>query len=202
MNKDIKISRKDLIKKCDDFLSGKINEECFETFASSLIVDDNIIWDDDVISDIIFQWDTPEIHFPITKTNVRLWKHQLKTNEDLLREHNIWDHHIKIQKEICKKHESKWNPISKRLKIGISDNLTDDPIHGLRHPKEGDTTGWYIWSGQWSDKDDFFKPLCAEHLLQSRPQIIKYSGLDVGFRFIIDKKGYEDIWYDEKINEI
>jgi len=103
MNKDIEISRKDLIKKCDDFLSGKINEESFETYASKLIVDDNIIWDDDVISDIIFQWDTPEINFPITKTNVRLWKHQLKTNENLLREHNIWDHHINFQKEICKK---------------------------------------------------------------------------------------------------
>ena len=80
--------------------------------------------------------------------------------------------------------------------------MTDDPIHGLRHPKEGDMTGWYIWTGEWSDNDDFFKPFCAEHLLQTRPQIVKYLGLDEGFRFIIDNKGYEDVWFNEKIKEI
>ena len=202
MNMISEISRKGLIKICDEFISGKIGEEIFETYASKLIANENITWEDEVITDIIYQWDSPYLNFPITITNVQLWKHQLETNEDLLDEHNIWNHHIEPQKEICIKYKSNWNPISKKLKIGISDNLTNDPIHGLRHPKEGDTTGWHIWSGELSDRDDFFKPLCAEHLLQTRPQIIKYLGLDIGYRFIIDKKGSEDVWYDEKIKEI
>jgi hypothetical protein len=44
--------------------------------------------------------------------------------------------------------------------------------------------------------------MCAEHLLQIRPDIIKYLGLDIGFRILTDKKGYEDIWVDEKLRVI
>ncbi len=201
MNRITKISRNDLIKKCDEFLDGKINTESFEVYASKLIVEEYTEWenDDEVIVDIIYQWDTPEIHFPITETNIKLWKHQLKTNENLLAEYNNWNLHIEPQKVICEKSNSKWKPISNKLKIGISENLLSDPLNGIRHPKEGTTSGWYIWSGEMGTNDDFFKPICAEHLLQIRPEIIKYLGLDIGFRFLIDKNGYEDVWYDEKL---
>lgn len=62
--------------------------------------------------------------------------------------------------------------------------------------------GWYIWSGEWSDSDIFFNPIHAEHLIEKRPEILKYLSLDVGFRFQIDRKGYEDVWYDEKLKNI
>lgn len=77
--------------------------------------------------------------------------------------------------------------------------MNTDPIHGLRHPEEKGTTGWYIWTGEYSESEDFFLPMCAEHLLQIRPELIKYFGLDVGYRFLIDKNGHEDVWYDEKL---
>jgi hypothetical protein len=44
--------------------------------------------------------------------------------------------------------------------------------------------------------------MCAEHLLQTRPELIKYFGLDVGYRFLIDNNGYEDVWYDEKLKNV
>ena len=44
--------------------------------------------------------------------------------------------------------------------------------------------------------------MCAEHLLQIRPDIIKYLGLDIGFRFLAGKNDFEDIWYDEKLKNI
>jgi len=113
-----------------------------------------------------------------------------------------WDLQIENQKEICKKNDSNWNPINKKSIIGCSENLDKEPINGLRHPKEKNTTGWYIWSGEYSEKDDFFKPICAEHLLQRRPEIIKYLGLDIGYRFLADKNGYEDIWFDKEITEM
>jgi hypothetical protein len=93
-------------------------------------------------------------------------------------------------------------PINKKLNVGVSANLDNNPINGLRHPSEKGTTGWFIWTGEYSDADDFFQPICAEHLLQQRPDIIKYLGLDIGFRFLTDKNGYEDIWYDEKLKNI
>ena len=199
MNQEIKISRSDLIAKCEQYLNGKIGKEDLENYAWQLISEDSFDWDDEVISDIVFQWDNQEINFPINETNIRLWKHQLETDENLLADYNQWNVHIDRQKEICKKFQSKWNPINKNLMIGCGSDLNADPINGLRHPKEKGTTGWYIWTGDYSESDDFFKPLCAEHLLQIRPDLIKYFGLDIGYRFLIDKNGYEDVWYDEKL---
>lgn len=40
--------------------------------------------------------------------------------------------------------------------------------------QEDGTTGWFIWSGEYEEKGDFFKPLCAEHLLKLKPEVIKY----------------------------
>ncbi|GEM_PF-703564 len=199
MNQKIEILRSDLIAKCDQFLNGKIDEEEFENYAGNLITKEHFGWEDDVIDDIIYQWDSPEINFPITKTNIRLWKHQLETDENLLADYNLWNVHIDRQKEICRKFQSKWNPINKKLKVGIGSDLHADPIHGLRHPKDEGTTGWYIWTGKYSESNDFFQSICAEHLLQIRPDIIKYLGLDIGYRFLIDKSGYEDVWFDEKL---
>jgi hypothetical protein len=198
LNQEVKISRSDLIVKCDLYLKGEIQEKDFEDYAWNLITEEHLYWDDVLISDIIYQWDSPETNFPITKTNIRLWKHQLETDENLLADYNLWNVHIDRQKEICRKYKSKWNPINKKLMIGIGSDINTDPIHGLRHLKEKGTTGWYIWTGEYSESNDFFKPIFAEHLLQIRPDLIKYFGLDVGYRFLIDKKEHEEIWLDEK----
>jgi len=43
-----------------------------------------------------------------------------------------------------------WVESPNHLKVGIARNVTSGlmPINGLRHPPEGDTTGWYIWAGE------------------------------------------------------
>lgn len=38
--------------------------------------------------------------------------------------------------------------------------------------------------------------------MQRIPKLIDYLGLDAGFRFLITEKGYEDVWFDEKLLEI
>ncbi|SEC60666.1 hypothetical protein SAMN05192540_3597 [Maribacter dokdonensis] len=109
---------------------------------------------------------------------------------------------IEYQKSICKKYNSEFIPLDEQLFIGIATELEFEPINGLRHPKHGTMNGWYIWSGEWSDSADFFKPICIEHLIERQPEISKYLGLDIGFRFQIDRKGYEDVWFDEKITRL
>ncbi|MBN1765674.1 MAG: hypothetical protein JW860_10485, partial [Sedimentisphaerales bacterium] len=54
---------------------------------------------------------------------------------------------INLQKEICTKYGSPWIESPGHLKVGISLNVKTglQPINGLRHPIESDTTGWYIW---------------------------------------------------------
>lgn len=85
-------------------------------------------------------------------------------------------------------------------KVGIAlRTLSLRPIHGLRHPPEGDTNGWYIWCGEYSENEHFFQPLRVEHLNERLPQVLKYVVLPPGYRFLIDDDGDEDVWYDESL---
>ena len=105
----------------------------------------------------------------------------------------------KVQSDICRKFRSPFVGSPPYLKVGISRNVKEGvwPVHGLRHPIEGDTTGWYIWAGEELSNDpEFFVPLHVEHLKEWRPEIIKYLGLAPGWRFLVGENNYEDVWED------
>jgi hypothetical protein len=197
------IERKELIELCDKFLNKQITKSELSFYAFETFMSEEIDWkdDDDEITKTIFEWGNESINFPINEVNMKLWKKRLETNIDELLEHNNWNIHIEKQKEICEKYKSKWKPISRNLKVGISENLNLEKLNGLRHKTEKGKVCWYIWSGEYSENEDFFKPICAEHLLQRKPKIIKYLGLDDGFRFLIAENGYEDVWFDENLLE-
>ena len=116
-----------------------------------------------------------------------------------------WDLYAKEQRQLCDKYKVLWTEAASGLFIGLSDDVFNglNPINGLRHPHCDKTTGWYIWAGEeFSQAEDFFKPYHASHLLTLRPGIIKYLGLPPGFRFLIDDKGYEDVWADPELLKI
>ncbi len=76
-------------------------------------------------------------------------------------------------------------------------------LHGLRHHPVNHTNGWFLWFGEYSDKDDFFVPLCIKHLPDYIQQdISEYLELPPGFRFLIDGLNYEDVWYDEQLLQV
>lgn len=107
------------------------------------------------------------------------------------------------QKQICEKYNADFVESPNDLKVGISLNVKNGvlPVNGLRHPKEGGTTGWYIWSGEYSDDPDFFQPLHVDHLKEWCPWIEKYLGLAPGWRFLVTPE-YEDIWWDSSLLDI
>jgi len=107
--------------------------------------------------------------------------------------------YIEEQKNICEKYSLDFFATNEELRIGISDNIKSGimPINGLRHFPEGNTTGWYIWAGEFSEAPDFFKPMHLFHLKEYYPELLKYLALPPGNRFLIDDKGYEDVWFDE-----
>jgi hypothetical protein len=110
---------------------------------------------------------------------------------------------IEEQKLLCEHHGASYVESPVMFKIGISKNVKDRlyPINGLRHPLEGDTTGWYIWAGDYSEDPDFFIPLHVAHLEEWCPMAIKFLGLPPGWRFLV-AHDYEYVWDDPSLLNI
>lgn len=86
-------------------------------------------------------------------------------------------------------------------KVGIARNVQTglQPINGLRHPPEGDTTGWYLWAGKALPGDpNFFIPLHVEHLSRWCPEVLPYLALPPGWRFLL-APNQEDVWQDPSL---
>ncbi len=106
------------------------------------------------------------------------------------------------QKAVCEKYKVEWLDSPLDQKIGVAKNLMDRimPINALRHPPQNGTAGWYIWAGDTYTSDvDFWDAMHVSHLIELYPDLLKYLGLPAGYRFQIDDKGYEDVWFDEKL---
>ncbi|HLL01456.1 MAG TPA: hypothetical protein VK539_12775 [Myxococcaceae bacterium] len=114
---------------------------------------------------------------------------------------NMTNEWTKKQHEVCRRHATAFVDAPRILKVGIAKNVRSGlrPINGLRHPPEGDTTGWYIWAGgEISADSDFFVPLHVEHLADWCPEVIPFMGLPPGWRFMI-ADGHEDVWEDTSL---
>jgi hypothetical protein len=109
------------------------------------------------------------------------------------------------QKEVCQKYGAQFlaSPFDKIVGVATASfEKFTMPINGLRHPIESEqTSSWYIWAGEYSDADDFFKPMHIYHLLELCPKAITYLGLAPGWRFLFDNQ-YLDVWYDETLLNI
>ena len=107
---------------------------------------------------------------------------------------------ISKQNEICLKYGADFLSAPFNFIIGVSLDTFEaelKPINGLRHRPAGtDNAGWYLWAGEYSANDDFFKPLHINHLFEIYPEVIKYLGLAPGWRFLIGDNDYEDVWFD------
>jgi hypothetical protein len=89
--------------------------------------------------------------------------------------------------------------------LGVSRTLLEPnwnwPVHGLRHPPAGDTSGWYIWVGELTDDADFFVPQHARHLIERVPELRAHLTGPPGSRFLI-APGYVDRWQDDSLLDV
>jgi hypothetical protein len=105
---------------------------------------------------------------------------------------------IQQQQETCRTYGVRWVAAPDAMKVGLAPNVRAglQPLNGLRHPPEGDTTGWYIWAGQeFSDAADFFEPVHVSHLADLCPSVLRLLGLPPGSRFLTDG-AHLDVWED------
>jgi len=105
-----------------------------------------------------------------------------------------------LQLAVCRRFGVEPTPAPETEKVGIATSVKQGivPVHAVRIPPEGGTTGWYIWAGEWSDDPDFYSPLHVAHLPSWCPQIIPYLLLPPGWRVLL-APGYEDVWFDESL---
>jgi hypothetical protein len=80
---EFEIKKEHLIKLCDDVISRHLALIDLNTIAFALMASDYFTWNNgahgEVLSNVIFEWDNPEIGFDLTIKNVRLWKEYLLT---------------------------------------------------------------------------------------------------------------------------
>lgn len=105
-----------------------------------------------------------------------------------------------LQAAMCRRVGAEFRASEPKLKVGLAlDSLGTQPINGLRHPPEGETTGWYIWCGvDLSSEPDFFQSVHAEHLTELLSRVCPYLGLAPGWRFLI-AEDVEDVWFDPSL---
>lgn len=110
---------------------------------------------------------------------------------------------LERQHNVCERYGAEHVECPADMKLGIllSERSGGYPIHGLRHPTTGNTTGWFIWSGEFSKDPEFFVPLHVSHVKDWNPVIEPYLGLAPGWRFLITLS-YEDVWYDVALLDI
>lgn len=107
------------------------------------------------------------------------------------------------QRALCIKFGSEYTPTRRDDMIGLSNSfgVGDFNVNGLRHPIVYGYSGWYIWSGEYSTRDDFFAPIHAFHLQSICPAAVKYLALSPGWRFLFSAE-HEDVWFDESLLQI
>lgn len=107
-----------------------------------------------------------------------------------------------LQKAVCARFNSPVVEARADLKCGVAlKTIGAMPIYGLREAQEGGTNGWYFWCGEQSQADDFFDPLCTAHLADYLPEVLAYLSLAPGYGFVIDDRGYEDVWFRPDFDE-
>ena len=62
--------------------------------------------------------------------------------------------------------------------VGLAEFESDhaERLHGLRHPESADMTGWFIWAGELSSADDFFKCDPRETPRSESPSLLAVPG--------------------------
>jgi len=81
---EFEVTKKELLKLCNDAITGTIKLEYLTTIGCVLEFSEYFYWDNEttdgkMVVNVITDWANPEINFPITAENMRLWKTYLES---------------------------------------------------------------------------------------------------------------------------
>ena len=82
------ITRNHLKRLCNDTIAGHLTTTDLNTIAFALIGSEYFTWDKDetttdgkIIDQTIYDWDNPDIGYPLTNENLKRWTKYLETGE-------------------------------------------------------------------------------------------------------------------------
>ena len=81
---EFQVTREHLLLLCNEAIDSKLAPEDLNTIAFTVFTSEFFTHDeDDEIADrVLFEWDNPEIGFPLTIENLKKWKLLLESGED------------------------------------------------------------------------------------------------------------------------
>jgi hypothetical protein len=72
MEEEFQLLRKHLIRLCDAALSKTLLPESLSTVAFALVASDTFAWEDDVISEVVYDWSCPEVNYLLTSETLEM----------------------------------------------------------------------------------------------------------------------------------
>jgi len=81
---EFEVTREHLIRLCNEAISGKLALIDLNTIAFAVFISEHFTHDqdDEIVDRVLFDWDNPEIGFPLTLDNMKKWKLLLESGED------------------------------------------------------------------------------------------------------------------------
>ncbi|CAB1221448.1 immunity protein Imm33 domain-containing protein [Acinetobacter bouvetii] len=106
---------------------------------------------------------------------------------------------IAEQKLLCEEFESAYIQVSGDDVVAVAvQTLNKEPIVGIRKkPETEENVAWFIYGGELEAGEDFFQTMTVRELQDILPEVLPYLALAEGFRFMIDRDDYEDVWKED-----
>ncbi len=106
---------------------------------------------------------------------------------------------ISEQKLLCEEFKSSYIKVSGDDVVAVAVNtLNQEPIVGIRKkPEPEENVAWFIYGGEMGEGEHFFETMTVRELQDILPEALPYLALAEGFRFMIDREDYEDVWKEE-----
>ena len=78
------VTKTHLLQLCKEVIQGKLSFENLNTIAFAVITSEYFIYDenDEIVDRVLFEWDNPEIGFPLNIDNIKKWKDLLELGVD------------------------------------------------------------------------------------------------------------------------
>lgn len=101
---DFAVASAHLVSLCDAVLAGQLPAADLSVIAFCLVASDCFHWDTDthegnLIGETLFDWDSPEINYPLDMGTVAKFRHRLLTGEDTFTREDITKQQQKTRNE-------------------------------------------------------------------------------------------------------